>query len=39
VEECQVLLAEAGFHVLDRQRFRADWLWGLMRFVCRRTGD
>lgn len=33
---CRTLLEEAGFQVMAADRFRISWLWGLMRFVCRR---
>jgi ubiquinone/menaquinone biosynthesis C-methylase UbiE len=32
---CRKLLDESGFVVLNQARFRVDWLWGLMQFVCR----
>jgi ubiquinone/menaquinone biosynthesis C-methylase UbiE len=35
---CQRLLQQAGFEVVQAERFRISWLWGLMRFVCR-TGS
>ena len=31
---CRLLLEHEGFEVLDGSRFRINWLWGLMRFVC-----
>jgi len=34
--ECRNLLQQAELEVIDTQRFRVGWLWGLMRFVCRR---
>lgn len=33
---CEKLLHEADLEVRGRERFRIDWLWGLMRFTCRR---
>ncbi len=30
MKQCQALLAEAGFHLDRAQRFKGDWLWGLM---------
>jgi ubiquinone/menaquinone biosynthesis C-methylase UbiE len=36
VRECEALLEQGGFHIVHRDRFRISWLWGLMRFVCRR---
>jgi ubiquinone/menaquinone biosynthesis C-methylase UbiE len=33
--DCQLLLSEAGFEVIEMKRFRIDWLWGLMRLVGR----
>ena len=32
---CQAQLEQAGFCVVSAERRRIDWLWGLMRFVCR----
>jgi len=29
------LLEEAGFAVLQAEHFRVQWIWGMMRFVCR----
>ena len=34
--ECRALLEQAGFSVVRHHRFRVGWLWGLMRFSCRR---
>jgi ubiquinone/menaquinone biosynthesis C-methylase UbiE len=34
--ECATLLEQAGFQIVHHHRFRVGWLWGLMRFVCRR---
>ena len=36
LEACGRLLAGAQFDILDSTRFRINWLWGLMRFMCRR---
>ena len=36
--ECAGLLRQAGFEVVRAERFRISWLWGLMRFVCRKGG-
>ena len=30
MKQCQALLAEAGFHLDRAQRFKVDWLWGLL---------
>jgi len=35
---CGRLLTDAQFDILDSTKFRISWLWGLMRFVCRRSG-
>jgi ubiquinone/menaquinone biosynthesis C-methylase UbiE len=32
---CQGLVEQTGFQVVSAQRQRIDWLWGLMRLVCR----
>jgi ubiquinone/menaquinone biosynthesis C-methylase UbiE len=32
---CQTLLEQAGFRVIAAKRHRINWLWGLMRIVCR----
>ena len=32
---CRAQLEQAGFEIVSEQRRRIDWLWGLMRFVCR----
>jgi ubiquinone/menaquinone biosynthesis C-methylase UbiE len=34
--QCQTLLERAGFEVLQSDRFRVGWWWGLMRILCRR---
>ena len=31
---CRSLLEDAGFEIASEKRFRINWLWGLMRFVC-----
>jgi ubiquinone/menaquinone biosynthesis C-methylase UbiE len=36
---CRSLLEHEGFQIVDANRFRINWLWGLMRFVCRRAAD
>jgi ubiquinone/menaquinone biosynthesis C-methylase UbiE len=36
LNECHRQLEAAGFEVIDRRRFKIDWLWGLMRFDARR---
>jgi ubiquinone/menaquinone biosynthesis C-methylase UbiE len=36
LRECHTLLEQTGFQVVRAKRFRISWLWGLMRFVCRR---
>jgi ubiquinone/menaquinone biosynthesis C-methylase UbiE len=33
--ECQALLEQVGFSIVQHRRFRVGWLWGLMRFICR----
>ncbi len=33
---CERLLTDAHFEITDSTKFRINWLWGLMRFVCRR---
>jgi ubiquinone/menaquinone biosynthesis C-methylase UbiE len=33
---CRSLLERSGFAVLTADAFRVSWLWGMMRFVCRR---
>lgn len=33
---CRALLSEKQLEVVSYERFRISWLWGLMRFVCRR---
>jgi ubiquinone/menaquinone biosynthesis C-methylase UbiE len=35
--ECRGLLRQAGFEVVQAERFRISWLWGLMRCVGMRT--
>jgi ubiquinone/menaquinone biosynthesis C-methylase UbiE len=35
VRACRSLLEQAGFQILQVDRFRAGWVWGMMRFVCR----
>lgn len=37
LRSCRSLLEGAGFHIDRAERFRVNWLWGLMRFVCRRV--
>ncbi|HEV3443042.1 MAG TPA: methyltransferase domain-containing protein [Gemmataceae bacterium] len=34
---CRSLLEDAGFTVVQAERFRVGWLWGMMRFLCRRN--
>lgn len=36
LDECLEMLAGAGFETVRSDRFKIDWLWGLMRVVCRR---
>jgi ubiquinone/menaquinone biosynthesis C-methylase UbiE len=36
LRSCRSLLEQAGLLVEDMQHFRVGWIWGLMRFVCRR---
>jgi ubiquinone/menaquinone biosynthesis C-methylase UbiE len=33
---CRALLEQAGFEVVQAHHFRVRWIWGMMRFVCRR---
>lgn len=33
-QSCHRLIERAGFRVQRFERFRINWLWGLMRFVC-----
>ena len=35
-QQCRSQLEQAGFVVADEQHFRVGWIWGMMRFVCRR---
>jgi ubiquinone/menaquinone biosynthesis C-methylase UbiE len=37
LRECRSLLEQAGLLVEDQQHFRIGWIWGMMRFVCRRS--
>jgi len=37
LKACRRFLEDARFDVVDAKRFRISWLWGLMRFVCRRS--
>jgi ubiquinone/menaquinone biosynthesis C-methylase UbiE len=37
VRACRSLLEGAGLEVIQSEHFRVRWLWGMMRFVCRRT--
>jgi ubiquinone/menaquinone biosynthesis C-methylase UbiE len=40
VSACRSLLEQAGFQVTRADHFRVRWIWGMMRFVCRRpTGQ
>ncbi|MBI2806282.1 MAG: class I SAM-dependent methyltransferase [Planctomycetes bacterium] len=34
--QCKSLLEDSGFALVRGDRFRAGWIWGMMRFVCRR---
>jgi SAM-dependent methyltransferase len=36
VGACRALLEEAGFEVIRSELFRVRWIWGMMRFTCRR---
>jgi ubiquinone/menaquinone biosynthesis C-methylase UbiE len=36
VRQCKALLEHTGFRVENTQNYRVGWIWGLMRFVCRR---
>jgi len=33
--DCRVQLEQTGFRIDCAERRRINWLWGLMRFVCR----
>jgi ubiquinone/menaquinone biosynthesis C-methylase UbiE len=35
--ECRSLLEQAGLAVVDQRQFRVGWVWGMMRFVGRRS--
>jgi ubiquinone/menaquinone biosynthesis C-methylase UbiE len=35
LRSCRSLLEQAGFEVVRADRFRVQWIWGMMRFVCR----
>jgi ubiquinone/menaquinone biosynthesis C-methylase UbiE len=35
LRDCRTLLEDAGFQVESLHRFRVNWLWGMMRVVCR----
>lgn len=37
--DCRRLVEEAGFEVLDAERLRLDWFWGMMRIVGRRAQE
>jgi ubiquinone/menaquinone biosynthesis C-methylase UbiE len=37
IRACRPLLEQAGFQVVQAEHFRVGWIWGMMRFVCRRT--
>jgi len=37
--DCEALLNACGFHNLVSKRFRAGWLWGMMRFECLSEAD
>ena len=39
VETCRSLLEQAGFEVVQTDHFRVRWIWGMMRFVCRRSTE
>jgi ubiquinone/menaquinone biosynthesis C-methylase UbiE len=36
VGACRILLEAAGFEVIRSELFRVRWIWGMMRFICRR---
>jgi ubiquinone/menaquinone biosynthesis C-methylase UbiE len=36
LHQCRSQLEQAGLIVEDGQHFRVGWIWGMMRFVCRR---
>jgi ubiquinone/menaquinone biosynthesis C-methylase UbiE len=37
LRSCRSLLEDAGFQIEHAERFHINWLWGLMRLVCRRA--
>jgi ubiquinone/menaquinone biosynthesis C-methylase UbiE len=36
---CRNMLVDAGFDVTGAERFKVNWLWGMMRFVCRKAAN
>lgn len=36
LRDCRSLLEREGFQIVAADRFRINWIWGLMRIVCRR---
>lgn len=39
LRQCRTLLEHAGFRIENAKNCRVGWIWGLMRFVCRRPED
>lgn len=39
VQTCRSLLEQAGFDIVQADHFRVRWIWGMMRFVCRRSTE
>lgn len=37
LQSCMSMAVQTGFEVERSNRFRVNWLWGMMRLVCRRT--
>jgi ubiquinone/menaquinone biosynthesis C-methylase UbiE len=36
LRNCRALLERCGFEIVRADRFRVQWIWGMMRLVCRR---
>jgi ubiquinone/menaquinone biosynthesis C-methylase UbiE len=37
VHASQAMLEKSGFEVMRKDHFRVGWIWGIMRFVCRKS--
>lgn len=37
IRDCRSLLQKSGFEVMTADPFRVGWIWGMMRFICRRS--